>query len=115
MNKRDTYQTRIREMLSDLPEDEWLRGGDLARAIGRNYVERGGVSQQVGTMFRSGELLRSGFPPRSYHYRLNPDFVPSERDPHAGPASAYVGPAIGDGRLCPVIGVPTDWQLPEAA
>jgi hypothetical protein len=78
--------------------------------------ERNSVGSAIRLMKMSGELLREGSPPRGCRYRLNPAYVPDERDPHVGPATAYEGPAVGDANLCPSVGTPIEaFRLPEAA
>jgi hypothetical protein len=117
MTKIEERRQRIRDLLQAQPEgDEWMPGGTIAKLIteGGDWAERNRISQILCTMVRDGELLRTGQPPRGYRYRSNPDFVPEERVTHSGPASAYEGPAVGDGSLCPSIGTPIEaWR--EAA
>jgi hypothetical protein len=112
------YRERVGDLLRAQPEGDWMPAGTIAELVtdGGAWTERNAVSQVLCKMVRDRELVRTGKPPRGYVYRANPEYVPPERERHCGPASAYEGPAIGDGRLCPVIGAPVeDWQLPEAA
>jgi hypothetical protein len=116
MRKSDAYKDRIRELLRGLPDDDWLSGGQIARAVAMTDRDHNSIAGIISVMRHSGELLREGLPPRGCRYRLNPNYVPEDRDPNIGPASAYEGPAVGDANLCPSVGTPIEaFRLPEAA
>jgi hypothetical protein len=88
LSRRD----RVRTALAGC---DWTLSTTLLNRVSNSPKDRANFAVVISDMRASGELLRSGKPPKWCTYKLNPDFVPPEptaaRGPaEGGPAKAYV-------------------------